>query len=255
MKLTKGIFTISFLLFSCIASAQFRVDVEGGAVFTQYNEVRIPGNTGTFIDVNEHLDQKFSGHTRFRLGYTIANRHNISVLAAPLQLQYTGNSPYDIQFESALIGEDEPLRMRFRFNSYRLTYRYDFLVRDKIRLGAGVTGKVRDADISFISDDAADVKTDLGVVPLINLYCRWTPLDFMGFSLRADGLVGPGGGRAFDVALFYNQKLFDHVWLKAGYRMLEGGADNDELYTFSFFHYASVGLWVTHEAFVPKKDK
>jgi hypothetical protein len=32
------------------------------------------------------------------------------------------------------------------------------------------------------------------------------------------------------------------VELRAGYRMVEGGADNDEVYTFAWFHYAVVGL-------------
>jgi hypothetical protein len=30
----------------------------------------------------------------------------------------------------------------------------------------------------------------------------------------------------------------------AGYRILEGGADNDEVYTFSLFNYAVVGIEV-----------
>jgi hypothetical protein len=31
---------------------------------------------------------------------------------------------------------------------------------------------------------------------------------------------------------------------RAGYRVLEGGADNDEVYTFSMFHYAVAGVAV-----------
>ena len=30
--------------------------------------------------------------------------------------------------------------------------------------------------------------------------------------------------------------------LKAGYRFVEGGADNDAVYTFALIHYASVGI-------------
>jgi hypothetical protein len=30
-----------------------------------------------------------------------------------------------------------------------------------------------------------------------------------------------------------------------GYRILEGGADNDEVYNFALFHYAAVGVTVT----------
>jgi hypothetical protein len=39
--------------------------------------------------------------------------------------------------------------------------------------------------------------------------------------------------------------LNDHVSLKAGYRILEGGADNDEVYTFSLFHYVVAGIVMT----------
>ena len=30
--------------------------------------------------------------------------------------------------------------------------------------------------------------------------------------------------------------------IRAGYRILEGGADNDEVYNFALFHYASMGI-------------
>jgi hypothetical protein len=34
----------------------------------------------------------------------------------------------------------------------------------------------------------------------------------------------------------------DTAALMAGYRLLEGGADNDEVYTFSMFNYAVFGV-------------
>jgi NAD(P)-dependent dehydrogenase (short-subunit alcohol dehydrogenase family) len=39
-------------------------------------------------------------------------------------------------------------------------------------------------------------------------------------------------------------RLSDRVELDLGYRLLEGGADNDEVYTFAFFHYAVAGVRV-----------
>jgi hypothetical protein len=32
------------------------------------------------------------------------------------------------------------------------------------------------------------------------------------------------------------------VGIDAGYRLLEGGADNDEVFTFALFHYAVAGV-------------
>ncbi|MBK7711757.1 MAG: hypothetical protein IPJ37_13005 [Bacteroidales bacterium] len=39
-------------------------------------------------------------------------------------------------------------------------------------------------------------------------------------------------------------RVTDWFGLRAGYRILEGGADNDEVYNFALFHYASVGLCI-----------
>ena len=33
--------------------------------------------------------------------------------------------------------------------------------------------------------------------------------------------------------------------VRLGYRILEGGADNNEVYNFALFHYASVGILFT----------
>jgi hypothetical protein len=30
--------------------------------------------------------------------------------------------------------------------------------------------------------------------------------------------------------------------MRAGYRLLEGGSDNDEVYTFAAIHYATIGF-------------
>jgi hypothetical protein len=37
-------------------------------------------------------------------------------------------------------------------------------------------------------------------------------------------------------------RVSDAIDLDVGYRLLEGGADNDEVYTFAFFHYAVAGV-------------
>jgi hypothetical protein len=235
-----------FLIISTITYAQFTVNVEGGAVFTQYNELQIPSDEGTEIALGESLDQDFSAFFRTRVNYTLNEKHTFSLLVAPLQVTYSGAAPYDIRFKDANFAEGEELDVRYRFDSYRITYRFNFLRRDQFFAGAGVTLKVRDADITFLSGDKGDISPDLGIVPLINFYARWKPNETNAITFSGDALAAPQG-RAADVALFYNYQVYDNVWLKAGYRLLEGGADNDQLYTFSYFHYASIGLWITHD--------
>jgi hypothetical protein len=62
--------------------------------------------------------------------------------------------------------------------------------------------------------------------------------------LDADALAAPQG-RAEDVFLALTWALRDGLELRAGYRTPEGGADNDEVYSFAWLHYAVVGVAIT----------
>ncbi len=61
--------------------------------------------------------------------------------------------------------------------------------------------------------------------------------------LSGDALAAPQG-RAEDVFAGLLVSLKPNVSLKTGYRLLEGGADNDEVYTFAAFHYFAFGAVV-----------
>jgi hypothetical protein len=67
----------------------------------------------------------------------------------------------------------------------------------------------------------------------------------LSFRVAGDALVGPQG-RAEDVLLALIYDIAPSTKLFAGYRVLEGGADNDEVYTFSLFHYAVAGMEVRY---------
>jgi hypothetical protein len=65
----------------------------------------------------------------------------------------------------------------------------------------------------------------------------------MSLCLGGYALAAPQG-RVEEVIISATFSLTDHFELKAGYRILEGGADNDEVYNFALFNYASVGLFI-----------
>jgi len=81
------------------------------------------------------------------------------------------------------------------------------------------------------------------VVPLLHAYARLQATDRLALEAEADALAAPQG-RAEDVSLKAVFRVSDAVSVDVGYRLLEGGADNDEVYTFAFFHYAVAGLRV-----------
>ena len=131
----------------------------------------------------------------------------------------------------------------YKFNSYRLTYRYEIVQKPKLDFGLGFTAKIRDAKIALASGDLSGEKVNVGFVPIINFRLFWRPAEKFGILLEGDALAAPQG-RAEDVLVAATYKFSDRLGVKAGYRILEGGADNDEVYTFSLFHYASAGIFI-----------
>jgi opacity protein-like surface antigen len=225
--------------------AQFRLDLEGGLVpGTNYNDVRIPAVGGTLVDVSDQLTAKPKVFYRVRAGYTIAKRHTISLLYAPLTVRYDGAFDQSVRFNNSNYPVGEDVRVDYQFNSYRLTYRYDFISNSRWTVGAGLTGKIRDADIRFRNSASDDHYSNVGFVPLVNFYVGYKPSERWTAILEGDALASKFG-RAEDIFAGVSYQLNPNVGVKAGYRVVEGGADNDKIYNFTWINYASVGVLLT----------
>jgi len=224
-------------------NGQGSFDFETGAVGTGYNNVRIPGDQGTLFSLKDDLISKTEIFLRLRASYTIKSRHTLSLLYAPLETVSTGNVPYDIIFEGVTFPANTDLTGTYKFNSYRFTYRYEIVVKPKFEFGLGFTAKIRDAKIALSSSALESEKTNVGFVPIINFRMLWKLDEKFGILLEGDALAAPQG-RAEDVLIAATYSVSDRFGIKAGYRILEGGADNDEVYGFALFNYASVGLLI-----------
>ncbi len=235
--------TLISLLFvlSINVHSQLRLDLETGLPFQGYNEVRIPNQEGTLFDFNRNFElQGPVVPIRLSLGFTFGERNHISGLFAPLTLNYEGAAPFDIQFENTLFPQAEFIEGLYRFNSYRLTYRRDLLLSDRWTIGLGLTAKIRDARVRLVSDQLIDQKDDLGFVPLLNILLSYKTERWTAF-LTGDGLAA-AQGRAFDFFLGAGIPVTNRLSVKTGYRVLEGGADVEEVYNFTLVHFAVVGL-------------
>ena len=235
---------MGFLCITSFSHAQAYLDVESGAVFTGYNNVRIPGNTGTLFSLKTDLNAKPNAFIRIRAGYTIKSRHAISLLYAPLTVKSDGSTNKQINFEGATFQANTALNASYTFNSYRITYRYDIVKRSKFEFGLGFTAKIRDAEIALNSPGLAASKKNVGFVPIINFRLNWKINDKIGVLFEGDALAAPQG-RAEDVQLAGTYTFSDQFMLRLGYRILEGGASNDEVYNFALIHYASLGVTYT----------
>ena len=219
-------------------NAQVILDFETGLVSTGYNDVRIPGNQGTLISFKDDLTPSSGIFYRIRFNYTFSSAHTLSLLFAPLTVKSEGRINKDVNFAGQVFPANEDLSGSYKFNSYRLTYRYDFVQNPTLEFGLGFTAKIRDARIALSSPEISAEKSNVGFVPIINFRLFWHSYEKLGFLLEGDALAAKQG-RAIDVLFAASYKLSNQIGIKAGYRILEGGADNDEVYNFALFHYLS----------------
>ena len=155
-------------------------------------------------------------------------------------MDYSGSFDRPINFHGGVLDPNVPTEAKFRFNSYRLTYRYNFYKTEKVTFGMGLTAKVRDAEISVSQPGNSISDDNVGLVPLINFQFAWRFAPDFSFVAEGDALAS-SRGRAEDVMAAIQWHASDSLALRLGYRMLEGGVDSDDTYNFSLFHYAIVG--------------
>lgn len=237
----KLILGILLLTLPQLALAGLWLDVEGGMIFPGYNDVGVPGDTGTRFSLKDDLPAASGPFWRVRAGIELGGGHELSLLVAPLSTTATGSVGSDILFGGKTFTAGTDLEGLYRFNSYRLTYTYRFQAARGLRLAIGFTAKIRDAEIKLEGGGQSASTENVGFVPLINLGLEWRLSPWLEFLIEGDALVGPGG-RAEDIFSGFRFTLSPHLQLKAGYRFVEGGADNDTVYNFTLIHYLAGGI-------------
>ncbi|MBN1150624.1 hypothetical protein JXA84_05320 [candidate division WOR-3 bacterium] len=234
-------FLLLSFLFSGNLLSQYEIDFEAGMAFTGYNDVRIPGNSGTLFSLQDDLSPDATFFTRLRFSRQLGERHFISLLFAPLRIKAVGAPNRDILYEGEVFERGVPLTGNYRFDSYRITYRYEFYDNGRFSAGAGLTGKIRDAEIRLTDGAKEASKKNTGFVPLVNFRLDFSLGRQVDLVMDGDALAAPQG-RAEDIFFGVLYSPADDLGFKAGYRVLEGGADNDEVYNFTLVNYVSAGI-------------
>jgi len=224
---------------------QFTLDLESGAVVSSpYNEARVPNATGTTIDLAKDMKTQPAIFFRLRAGYTFGRRHTVSALLAPLSVKSKGGLNKNVNYNGVLFPIGTNLESTFKFNTYRLTYRYNVLQTNRFRLGLGITGLLRDASIRLRSETSNTAFDNVGIVPLLHYNLWWNPIRRLLILSEADASYSRFG-QAFDVFAGVAYRITPTTAIKAGYRVIEGGTNVDTVYTSSWLNFASVGLLFT----------
>ena len=224
------------------------VDVESGVAFSGYNDVRVPNaggpEEGTLFSLHD-LGITPAPTFRVRLGAWFG-RHGVYATAAPLRLQAKATLDETIRFAGGTYDAGTTVRGLYRFDSYRLTYRYGLVRGARWEVDLGLTAFLRDAAISLdgLPGGVRD-STDTGFVPLLSFRVAWWPSARWGLLLDGDAIAGAGPGRAEDVLVAVLARVRDGLVARLGWRVVEGGADVDQVYNFALVHQVAVGLEVS----------
>lgn len=218
----------------------FEAEIEAGPVWQSLNDVQIPNtDEGTRFSLVDLVGKGPWLSARLYFTYNINAKHGLRLLLAPLSYTETGVFQSSVNFAGETFDPGVATEASYKFNSWRLTYRYRFYRNDHWTLHVGFTAKIRDAKIESAQQDKSASKTDLGFVPLLHFAADYMFASRWHLSLDFDALAG-GPGRAEDVALKSGCDLNDRWRIDGGYRTVEGGADVEEVYNFAWLHYAVV---------------
>tara|TARA_B100001248_G_C27395862_1_gene465494 strand:- start:1719 stop:2447 length:729 start_codon:yes stop_codon:yes gene_type:complete len=229
---------IFFIVFPKLASASFDIVFETGALWQQRNDVRIPNTGGTRLNFDEFDSGPFF-HYRAELFWHVNDTHNLRAVYAPLNLVVNGQVPYAVNYDNVNFNANQDIEIDYTFNSYRLTYYYSFWGNGDNQLNLGITGKVRDAKIQLQQGSTKASYDNVGFVPLIYFEYQKTLGTEWLFHFNMDAAAA-SQGRAFDVSAKLRHRILTDSLLGIGLRSLEGGADNDEVYTFSWVNYLTI---------------
>lgn len=237
------VLTFAVAALAAAQPARWRIDFENGAAISGYNDARIPGDSGSKFSLVDDLSSDTVYFWRVRAEVRVASRHVISALVAPLGIDARGRFDRPVSFAGRTFPPGSDVNGRYVFNSYRVSWRYEPVQGDNWRFGIGATLKVRDALVRLQSGGIGAEKANVGPVPLVNFRLERRLVEGTWLLVEGDALAAPQG-RAEDVFAGLLVDAGRHLSLKAGYRFLEGGADNDEVYTFALVHYVAVGAVV-----------
>jgi hypothetical protein len=230
---------IAFLTCGSFAVSQpdkrLSVSVEGGLTWQSRNDVRVPNETGTQFSLPDVIGKGPYGVFRAEVTFDINERHGLRFVFAPLEITDTGTLLSDVSFAGVDFASGIDTEGNYKFNSYRISYRYRFYDGPTWRWKIGATGFIRDARIALRQQGKSAEDTDVGFVPLINLRGRARIGESWAFILDFDGLAA-SQGRAFDIAPQLAYSVSDLVDVAVGYRVIEGGADVDQVYNFAWFN-------------------
>ena len=227
-----------FFALPCWGASQ--INLELGQVENSFNKVKISGEEGTKFNLAPSFDD-VNFYYRLSFSHKFKSRHGFRLLYAPLKIEGDRTYANSINFQGVQFNANENISTEYQFNSYRGSYFYQLVDEPRWIVRVGATLKVRDAKVALKQGTTSKFKKNTGLVPLLYLFSEYKWDHGFRMALDFDGLAAPQG-RAFDVGLMFGKYILPTLQANLGYRILEGGVDNDKVYNFSQLNYLFTSL-------------
>ena len=131
------------------APLQAFFEYEGGFVGVTGHTIQI-GETGTEFDyVTQGGQDILLPFERFTVGVTLNERHRISFLYQPLEINTQVNFQDPVTIDGVTFAAGTAMELTYGFPFYRVSYSYDLIDDPDRILGIGAALQIRDASIIF----------------------------------------------------------------------------------------------------------
>jgi hypothetical protein len=219
----------------------WRLDLEAGVTFQNDNSVRVDGRTSTRFDMNRLQGEPASPFFRATVEADPWQRHGFRFAYQYLRTEGSGALPGATTFTTGVFAPGVRTTGKHRFDTWRFTSRCTLVQQENVRLRIGVTGLIRDAEIRLTQGGLVRRDSDLGFVPLLHASFDGRIAPRVTLMGEIDAL-GASQGRAIDLGLRAACGLDRHWQVTGGWRFLDGGANNQDVFHFARFHTLTAGV-------------
>lgn len=201
------------------------------------------GKSGTMLDYRrEGGENNLYRFKRLTAELNGRRRHNFIFLYQPLDVRTQALLDHDLTVDSLTFAAGTPMDFRYGFDFYRVSYLHDFLSADEKEFAIGLSLQVRNASISFASQDGRQfrINQNVGPVPAIKLRTElplgvqsWFGLEVDGFYATTAFLNGAKfsfTGSILDASLRYGYKFNESLAGFLNARFLGGTAKGESQY-------------------------
>lgn len=223
--------TLFVLLASSPLQAALSLGFETGSAFPGRADLRAPGTSGSFFSFEDDFYAGSSPFLRLQLNWEITRNHTFFGNFAPLRLAAMGPAPSDIEFDDQIFLKNEPLRLGYKLDTWRIGYLFTIIDVPAFMCKIGISTRFRNGSVKIDGPGKKAEYTDSNII-FPGLCLSLSYFTGRGFTLLFEGdALGIKRGYAYD---FFAGGAYDLLGsrysFRAGWRVMLEKTDSDLIY-------------------------